>query len=81
MVIEASIVARLLRLRLLTVDASILLLPAGAARSDDARRTARPAAAVRGGAGRRLSDAIRTIDEAEHGLARARVQEQLALRR
>ena len=65
--------ARLLRLRLLTLDASILLLPVGAA-PQTGGETAAPARAAprRAATGKRLSDAIRSIDEAEQGLARAR---------
>lgn len=71
--VEASVIARLLRWRLLTVDASVLLLPASAPRGSS--ETVRPApdawspkAAKRG----RLSDAIKKIDQAEYDLARAR---------
>jgi hypothetical protein len=72
MVIEASIIARLLRLRILTVDASIVLLPAGARPAGGEAATPLPdpwngRTTARG----RLSDAIRSIDHAEQGLARA----------
>ena len=72
MVIEASIIARLLRLKILTVDASILLVPAGA-QPVGGQKLMRPPdpgidrTATRG----RLSDAIRSIDHAEQGLAQA----------
>jgi hypothetical protein len=63
--------ARLLRLRLLTVDASILLLPVGEPPAVDARRTRVRAASTRDAHGRRLADAITSLDEAEQGLVRA----------
>jgi hypothetical protein len=67
--IEASLIARLLRFRLLTVDASILLLPAGAPTAGgEAATTPLDRAAKR----RRLSDAIKSIDQAEQELTRAR---------
>jgi hypothetical protein len=72
--IEASIMARLLRLRLLTVDASILLLPVGDPPAADETRTRVRAASTRDTHGRRLADAIRSLDEAEQGLVRAREQ-------
>jgi len=73
MVIEASIIARVLRLRLLTVDASIVLLPAGERRSGGEAVTPSPEPWMIGRTGTRgrLSDAIRSIDHAEQGLARA----------
>jgi hypothetical protein len=78
-VAEASLVARLLRWRLLTLDASVVLLPANAAPKDAGvmtlRRNAwRRRAATRG----RLSDAMKNIDQAEQELARARNTSQSA---
>ncbi len=70
-VIEASVLARLLRFRLLTLDASILLLPAGAPPSGDTTTASGAAPARRAATGSRLSDAIRSIEAAEQGLARA----------
>ncbi len=68
--IEASVLARLLRFRLLTLDASILLLPAGAPPAGGTATASGAASTRRTAPGRRLSDAIRTIEEAEQGLAR-----------
>jgi hypothetical protein len=74
--VEASIVARLLRIRLLTLDASVLLLPAVAESSAsptaaylDAPRSRPPPT---GSPRRRLSDAMRSIEEGAADLARAR---------
>jgi len=81
MLVEASIVARLLRVRLLTLDASVLVLPAGlepsalpAALPGESRGvetpSRRPPAA--GNPRRRLADAMRSIDEGAAALAKAR---------
>jgi hypothetical protein len=72
-VAEASIMARLLRWRVLTLDASVVLLPANAPPTDAGimtlrRDTWRRTAATRG----RLSEAMKNIDQAEQELARAR---------
>jgi hypothetical protein len=81
MLIEASILARLLRLRLLTVDASVLLLPANptatAPSGDPARELRYPAEPRRqltsnGDRESGLTDAIRTLDEGTEFLAEAR---------
>lgn len=72
-VVEASVIARLLRWRLLTIDASVLLLPASAPRAN--RQTVRPppdAWSPTATKRERLSDAIKNIDQADHDLARAR---------
>jgi hypothetical protein len=66
--VEASVVVRLLKLRLLTLDASIVVVP------PLSTRPARPLEALRGssnGAGR-LSDAIDDLDRTANLLARAR---------
>lgn len=81
MLIEASILARLLRLRLLTVDASVLLLPADLSslappiaptrerrNPEEPRRQLTP----RGSPGNTLADAIRSIDEGSELLAQTR---------
>lgn len=70
---EASIMARLLRWRVLTLDASVVLLPAHVPPTDAGsmtprRETWRRRAATRG----RLSEALETLDQAERELARAR---------
>jgi hypothetical protein len=79
--VEASVVARLLRIKLLTLDASILLLPAvaessafGVASSGEPRDIERASTQPRraGGSRRRLSDAMRSIDEGAAVLAQAR---------
>ena len=67
-VVEASIMARLLRWRVLTLDASVIVLPANPPAADAAITTRRRGAATRG----RLSEAVKTIGQAEHELARAR---------
>lgn len=64
---EASIMARLLRWRVLTLDASVMLLPANPPAAD-AGMTRRRGTATRG----RLSEAVKNIDQAERELARAR---------
>ena len=73
-VVEASVIARLLRWKLLTIDASVLLLPTGAPRRASGEMVAAPPDAWRLKAAKRerLSDAIEKIDQAEHDLARAR---------
>jgi hypothetical protein len=79
--VEASVVARLLRIKLLTLDASVLLLPAVAessalpAASSGERRVLEASSARPQPAGtprRRLADATRSIDEGAAILARAR---------
>ncbi len=72
-VVEASIMARLLKWRVLSIDASILLLPANGPPADGTiatppRDTRSRRATSRG----RLADAIKNIDHAENELARAR---------
>ena len=80
MLIEASILARLLKLQLLTLDASVLLLPAGLSsstppiapspeRRDPTEPKRRRSSTSRGS---RLVDATRCIDEATEFLASAR---------
>ncbi|HEU0192781.1 MAG TPA: hypothetical protein VFQ71_01200 [Gaiellales bacterium] len=71
--IEASIIARLLRWRLLTLDASVVVLPAMA--SPAAPAGPKPVALRANGTARRrrLSEAITSIDQAEHELTRARL--------
>jgi hypothetical protein len=72
-VVEASIVARLLRWRLLTLDASVVLLPANAPRAGGAVGAPPGDARSRGrSAPGRLSEAIRDIERAEHELTKAR---------
>jgi hypothetical protein len=75
MLVEARIVARLMGLRLLTVDAAVALLPAAAKRrmssvdhesSDDYRQIA-----ARGPKGT-LGDAVRRLDEGTQVLERVR---------
>jgi hypothetical protein len=78
--VEASIVARVLGIRLLTLDATVVLVPAdvqapSAARGDaSARTTARPSGipARSGAAGLGLADAVRSINEGAELLAEAR---------
>jgi hypothetical protein len=77
--VEASIIARLLRWRVLTLDASILLLPADATPGDGEVTTRRRERRSRRTAARgRISDAIKNIDQADQGLARARQRNQAA---
>lgn len=73
-VAEASIMARLLRWRILTLDASVVVLPAHAPPADAGVTTLRRDAWRRGAATRRgrLSEAMKNIDQAEQELARAR---------
>lgn len=81
MLVEASIVARLLRIRLLTLDASVLVVPATAEppappatrpREQAAPRAPGPRSTPTGSSRRRLAVAIRRIDECDALLARAR---------
>jgi hypothetical protein len=82
MLVEASILARLLGLKILTLDASALVLPAGAAPSviSPPRAGDRGVPATRGSARattgssprRRLGEALRSIDEGAALLAEAR---------
>jgi len=62
--VEASIVARLLGLKLLTLDASILMLPPGV--------TATPPSPCAAGDHRCLADAIRDLDHGTRLLDSAR---------
>jgi len=62
-VVEASILVRLLKLKLLTLDATILVLPPDGMEPAGRRLPAGDA---------RLSDALRDIDRASSLLARAR---------
>jgi len=81
-VAEASIVARLLRLRLLTLDAVVMVTPAAvtAPRRADAALPPATSAAVRGTPGTpparpigaRLAQAARTLDESAATLAATR---------
>jgi hypothetical protein len=71
-VAEASIMARLLRWRILTLDASVVVLPADAPPPRDGVMTERRQWRRRPATGGRLTDAIKTIDQAERELARAR---------
>lgn len=66
-VVEASIMARLLRWRVLTLDASVMVLPANPPAAE-AGITRRRGPAPRG----RLREAVKNIDQAEHELGRAR---------
>jgi hypothetical protein len=75
-VAEASIMARLLGWRLLTLDASVVLLPANAPPTDAGivtlrRDPWRRRAATRG----RLREAMKNIDQAGQELALARAHE------
>jgi hypothetical protein len=80
--VEASILARLLGLRLLTIHATVVLAPAdvtapsaSAARGSPVRRSMRSSGRPPGSlvAGRRgLAEAVRTINEAAELLAEAR---------
>jgi hypothetical protein len=71
-VAEASIIARVLRWRILTLDASVVVLPADAPAPRGAIGTGRRQSRRRPATGGRLSDAIKTIDQAEQDLTRAR---------
>jgi pyridoxal biosynthesis lyase PdxS len=70
MLVEASILARLLGLKILTLDASALVLPADAAPSALPPRTRRPS--TTSSPRRRLGEALRRIDEGAALLAEAR---------
>jgi hypothetical protein len=81
LLVEASIVARLLGIRLLTLDATVALVPAeGTARTPSrgaspAGTPPRPASvppAQPGATGRGLADAVRSINEGAELLAQAR---------
>ena len=69
--VEASVTARLLRWKLLTIDASVLLLPAPPANGET---VSPPPDAWRLNAAKRkgLADAIEKLDQVDHDLARAR---------
>jgi len=81
-VVEASILARLLGMRLLTLDATVVVAPADVmVRSSAPRRDSRPrgparsvgASPARSGAlGRGLAEAVRSIDEGAAMLAETR---------
>jgi hypothetical protein len=75
LLLEASIVAKLVRLRLLTLDATVVVLPATPASPQDLQGapTTTRETAPRTMYGRDLSDATRSIDAAEHLLERARI--------
>jgi hypothetical protein len=69
-VVEASIVARVLGLPLLKLDATVALVPARVA---PVTSPPRPVPSLRPGAPRRrLADAVRSIDEAAEILAEVR---------
>jgi hypothetical protein len=78
--VEASVIARLLRIRLLTLDATVLLVPAGVTESttaiDGSRDRARPrpseARPSRSRSAEGLAEAVRSINEGAELLARAR---------
>jgi hypothetical protein len=79
--VEASILARLLGIRLLTLDATVVLVPAdvpapSAAPRDSPVRTSAPSPGLpparSGAVGGRLADAVRTINEGAELLAEAR---------
>jgi len=72
--VEASIMARLLRWRVLTLDASVMLLPADPLTAG-ARITRGRGTTTRG----RLSEAVNHIDQAEQELARARQTNHVAV--
>jgi hypothetical protein len=78
-VVEASVMARLLRWRVLTLDASVLLLPASRPPTDGEMRPRRDGWRGRDARRGRLADAIKNIDHAEHELARARQHEHAAV--
>jgi hypothetical protein len=78
--VEATVTARLLGLRILTLDATVVLVPADVGLTPPVvpvrRRTAHPPARSTGApprrevpAGHRLADAIRTLDEGSRLLA------------
>ena len=66
--IEASILARLLGIRLLTLDATVVLVPADVTGPSPASRDSR----VRASTGRGLAEAVRSINEGAELLAEAR---------
>ena len=74
--VEGSILARLLGLRLLRLEATVLLTPANVTTSTGSRRAARPSSASpprRSAVPRRgLAEAVRDIDEGARLLAQAR---------
>ncbi|HEX7292205.1 MAG TPA: hypothetical protein VF250_13860 [Conexibacter sp.] len=80
LVVEASIVARLLGIRLLTLHATVVVSPAEvtapAAGPHDARRLRSMPTAARatpaGASGRGLAEAVRTIDESAAIIAASR---------
>ena len=83
MLVEASLLARVIGIKLLTIDATIALVPADIRASSSAAPVA-PARASGGSravapqrsrvAGRGLADALRSIDEAAELLAEAQRQ-------
>ena len=79
--VEASILARVLGIRFLTLDAAVVLLPADvrvplSAPPDPPTRTAAPFCGLPPtrppAAGRRLAEAVRSLDEGAELLAQAR---------
>jgi hypothetical protein len=81
LLVEASIVARLLGIRLLTLDATVALVPADVTARTSSRAVSpagtppRPASvppAQPGATGRGLADAVRSINEGAELLAEAR---------
>ena len=66
--VEASILARLLGIRLLTLDATLVLVPADVTGPSPAPRDSR----ARPCTGRRLAEAVRSINEGAELLAEAR---------
>jgi pyridoxal biosynthesis lyase PdxS len=73
-VVEASIIARVLRIPLLTLDATVVVFPADAtpARSAAPHDAQARTPARSGPLGRRLVEAARSIDEGAAMLAEAR---------
>jgi hypothetical protein len=69
--VEASVVARVLGIRLLTVDAIVVLSPAAPARATPVAGPAPPASRP---AGRGLARAVRSIEEGAQLLEEARRQ-------
>ncbi len=76
--VEASILARVLGIRFLTLDATVVLVPADggvplSAPHDPSRGTAARVGVPRSlGAGRRLGEAVRSLNEGAELLAQAR---------
>lgn len=71
--VEASLVARLAGIRLLTIDATVTLVPADVSTSTSTPGGAPvPRRQLSAVAGHRLAEAVRSIDEAEQLLAQAR---------